>query len=180
MVSGTVAGMSNPELDTSWSAATAGAEVDAPALRHPNVDRRPGEPRANPAGLRQPAAYQFHGTLVAIILVVVAVIAVVGPMYFRVEDKTIKGNPVDTFKDGDRLRVVVEITNTTDEDTAATCNVIVSGDKGLIGSAVARSQVLRPSETETVSVQIDGVTDRPSTTKAVCQPAGMSESDGGQ
>lgn len=146
-------------------------ELEDEPYRHPKVDRPRGAPRENPAGLRQPAEYQFHGTLVAIILAVVALIAVFGPMLLRTENKTITANVVDTIAEDGRLRVVLQVTNTTDADAAVNCNVVATGERGVIGSVVVRTHVLLPDQTETLAGVIEDVTDRASSVRATCSPA---------
>lgn len=142
-----------------------------PFVRHPKVDRRRGEPYENPAGLHVPAQTQFHGTVLAIIVVCAALVAVVAPLVMSGDRPTVKAEVIDSFNDAGRVKAILKVENTTAETVVVTCNVRASDSTGAdIGETVVRSGELRPDSAELLTAEFESDA-RPSKVQRVCNAA---------
>lgn len=142
-----------------------------PFVRHPKVDRRRGEPFENPAGLHVPAQTQFHGTVLAIIVLCAAVVAVVAPLVLNTDRPTVKAEVVDSFNDAGRVKVIVKVENTTAETVTVTCNVRATDSTNVeIGAAVVRTGELKPDAAELLTTEFESDA-RPAQVQRVCNTA---------
>lgn len=141
-----------------------------PFARHPKVDRRRGEPYENPAGLRMPAQAQFHGTVLVIIGLCAAVIAILAPFVLTTEAKVVSAEVVDSFNDAGRVKAIVKVVNTTDDTVTVSCNVrAIDATSTEIGATVVKTRELKPGDAELLTAEF--VSDaRPSQIQRVCNP----------
>lgn len=153
------------------------AESDAGALlppdpfvRHPKVDRRRGEAYENPAGLRMPAQTQFHGTVLVIVALCAAVIAVLAPFVLTTNHAVVSAEVVDSFNDAGRVKAIVKVVNTTGDTVTVTCNVrALDASSTEIGATVVKTRELKPGDAELLTAEF--VSDaRPSQVQRVCNP----------
>lgn len=142
-----------------------------PFVRHPKVDHRRGEPYENPAGLRTPSRTQFHGTVLVILGVSAALVAVVASFMLSGDRPSVTSEVVDSFNSGGRVKAIVKVVNKTDETVTVTCNVRATDiSNAEIGEAVVRTGVLEPGGQQMLTAEFDSSA-HPSKVTRTCNPA---------
>jgi hypothetical protein len=123
----------------------------------------------NRAGMAAPSASQYHGTVVAAIVLAVAALAIaaslsmrgVGPYAAQVEDVT-PGDPIG-------YAITVNVTNDGSAAGRAKCQIIAFDDAGRrLRAANAITDRIEGGESTSLTVSIPGLEEEPDSVTAAC------------